>query len=790
MPQQILKHRMLFQALLLIVITILIRPASLLAQTPPDVPADFMIDPAMDAWPGEYIVVLDPAAGAVSAAQAQLAQAGELIDQVTACGSSNVLQVWRLDDFPAAQTMLAGDPAVLSLEPNWIVRAAGLPTPPPTTPETPYVFADTYYASRQWNLQRSDAARAWQLIADQGLTQQTVRVAVIDSGVDFNHPDLAGRLLSGYNYILTTTLPYDDFGHGTHVTGIIAALANNGKGIAGGTSHVEIDPLKMLGSTGGGTIINLNQAICDAADRGADVINMSLEVPASLSTTLADQMQAAVDYAYNRGSVLVAAAGNSNGGPVYYPARLNHVIAVAATTPENLRASYSAIGTQLDIAAGGGSFTENVLSTWPAIVTAKCTGTGRVLLTEGGAYYCTEPGTSMAAPLVSAAAALLLSLQPGLTNDQVEAILEETARPIGLPNTQVGAGLLDMAAAVRRVLTSTPVITPAAIGATVLTGAAPFTTTAIVENASLLSVSVTGTLPMTDWLRVLNVGGDSFTGALRYGQPLYFSFAISPTHLLTGAYNSAIAFNVTDSHGARTTMELPISLGVGNFTPTLYLPMVNRPPVPIGSSTPLSFTWETPVVTPTVLTIGGSGYVTVALPFAFPLSGVNTTNAASYAFAYVYADGFVAFSEGTHTAVASPTITQCLPILTQPLQGAFGWWADLDPTLGGAIKTFQPTSDRFVIQYEAVASAAGVTPPYTATFQIVLHANGNVGFNYLDVPDAVATGLTNLAPRVVVGVQARAGLFRNQAACITTTKGYGRPPHDEESILIQREEVF
>jgi subtilisin family serine protease len=226
-------------------------------------------DPAAAAWPGEYIVVIDPAAGEVTAAQAQLAQAGELVEQVTACGSTNVLQVWRLDDFAAAQQMLAGDPAVLSIEPNWIVRAAGLPTPPPTAPETPFPFADTYYASRQWNLQRSDVARAWQLIADHGLAQQTVRVAVIDSGVDFSHPDLAGRLLTGINYVTPGSPPNDDFGHGAHVTGIIAALANNGKGITGGASHVEIDPLKMLSSSGNGSIVNLNQAICDAADRGA-----------------------------------------------------------------------------------------------------------------------------------------------------------------------------------------------------------------------------------------------------------------------------------------------------------------------------------------------------------------------------------------------------------------------------------------------------------------------------------------------------------------------------------------
>lgn len=765
----------------------LVAPTPLLAQ---DDPALTVADPAVDAWPGEYIVVIDPTAGAVTAAQARLAQAGELVDQVTACGSTNVLQVWRLDDFAAAQQMLAGDPTVLAIEPNWIVRAASLPTPPPTTPETPFTFTDTYYAARQWNLQRSDAARAWQLIADHSLTQQTVRVAVIDSGVDFSHPDLAGRLLPGYNYVVTTTAPFDDFGHGTHVTGIIAALANNDKGIAGGASHVEIDPLKMLGATGTGTIANLNRAICDAADRGADVINMSLEVPSSLGITLADQMQAAVDYAYDRGSVLVAAAGNSNGGPVYYPARLNHVIAVAALTPELMRASYSAIGTQLDIAAGGGSFTESVLSTWPASVPAKCTGTGRVLLNEGGAYYCTEPGTSMAAPLVSAAAALLLSLQPSLTSDQVETILEQTARNIGLPSTQAGAGLLDMAAAVRRTLASAVIFNPPAVGATLLPGAPPFTTTVLVENSSLVTVSVTGTVPTTDWLRVVNVGGSSIAGTVGHGQPLYFTLAISPTHLITGAYNSTLDLHLTDGAGARSIAQLPISIAVGGFAPTAYLPLVTAPGAmhPVAASLP--FTWETPIITPTVLAIGGSGYTSAPLPFVFPFSGINTTTAANYAFAYIYADGFVAFSEGAHTPVATPGITQCLPILSQPVQGVFGWWADLDPALGGVISTFQSASDRFVIQYENVASAAGVAPAYTTTFQIVLYANGDVGLNYLDVPDAVATSLTSLTPRVVVGAQARAGLFRNQAACITTTHSYGRPPHDAESILIKREEIF
>jgi subtilisin family serine protease len=775
-----------------VIVALFAFPAPLLAQDEPTPPADLTGDPAADAWPGEYLVTLDPAAGEVSAAQTQLAQAGELVDQVTACGSTLVLQVWRLDAAETSQALLAmtRDPAVLAIEPNWIVRAAGIPPPPPTTPETPFPFDDTYYASRQWPLQRSDFARAWQLVQAHNLSTQKVRVAVIDSGVDFNHPDLAGRLLSGINYVTSNAQPNDDFGHGTHVTGIIAAIANNGKGIVGGAPHVEIDPLKMLGSSGNGSIPNLVKAICDAADRGADVINMSLEVPTSISSSLADQMQVAADYAYAKGSVLVAAAGNSNGGPVYYPARLNHVIAVAALTPENTRAPYSAVGTQLDIAAGGGSFTRSVLSTWPSSVPGKCTGTGRVLLSEGGAYYCTEPGTSMAAPLVSAAAALLLAVQPTLTNDTIEAILEETARDVGLSTFEAGAGLLDADAAVRRFLKSDVVLVPASVGAAVSPGAAPFTQTLILESPSLVAASVTGAVASTNWFKVVNLAGNSFSAPVRFGQPLYLTFAISPTYLSTGAYNSTALLSVTGVPG-ESALSVPISLGVGNFTTSTFLPLIGNRGIPTTPASAVAppFTWETPI-SPTVLSMGSSGWTTASLPFVFPLSGVDATDTANYALAYVYEDGFVAFSEGNHIPVPTPGITQCLPMLSQPMQGVFGWWADLDLARGGEISTFSPASNRFVVQYQDVASAAGVTPPYTATFQIVLHANGDIGFNYLDVPEAVAQSLNTLTPRVVVGVQAREGLFRNQAACLTTTHGYGRPPHAGESILIKREDIY
>ncbi len=637
----------------------------------------FAEDQSGEAWPGEYIVALDPAAGEVTAAQARLAHAGDLVDQVTACGSSVTLQVWRLRDPNAVAELqaLADAPGILSVEPNWIVRAAStIPPLPPVFPETPYAFNDTFYASRQWSMQRSNLARAWQLVQDYSLITQTVRVAVIDSGIDFNHPDLAGRLLSGINYVTPGALPNDDYGHGTHVAGIVAAIANNGIGIAGGAPNVEIDPLKMLGSSGSGSITNLIRAICDAADR---VINMSLEIPTgAIAPATADSIQAAVNYAYGKGSLLVAAAGNSNGGPVYYPARLNQVVAVAALTPENTRASYSAVGTQLDIAAGGGSFTTSVLSTWPASVPGKCFGSGRVLLMENGVYYCTESGTSMSAPLVSAAAALLMGIRPSLTNDQVEAILEGTALNIGLPATEVGAGLLDIEAAVRRLLPASVTATPAAIEATLPYGAAPFTRTIIVENPSSTPVQVTATITPTDWMQVVNIAGSGVIAQVSHTTPLYFTVAISPTHLMTGTYSSEISLDLRFADGSRQMMAVPLFVGVdGWMTEWIYAPMVmggSDSPPPPSPPTPLPFTWETPVVTPTVLSIADNGYVTVTLPFSIPFSGPDVTSTQRYTRVHVYEDGFLALIDSTSTPITTTVQNRCLPVLNRPQQAIFG----------------------------------------------------------------------------------------------------------------------
>lgn len=769
-------------------------PAILRAQDAPAAPDGSL---GGEAWPGEYIVVLDPAAGDVAAATTQFAVGGELVDQVTACGSGTVLQVWRggMERSAAMAVVAAGNSAVRSIEPNWIVRASG---DTPAIPEEPFTFDDYYYASHQWSAQRSNFARAWQLVQEHGLSSKTVRVAVIDSGVDFSHPDLAGRLLDGINYFDRDIVPSDGFGHGTHVVGVIAAIANNRDGIAGGTPNVEIVPLKMLNdSTGSGSLTNLIQAICDAADLGADVINLSLEVPVSISFSLVQEMQAAVDYAYGKGAVLVAAGGNSSGQQVLYPARLNNVIAVAALTVNNTRPSYGPIGTQLDIAAGGGDTINPVLSTWPSVATGKCTGTGRQLYFDGSAYYCAEAGTSMAAPHVAAAAALMLSVEPDLSNSMVESILEGTARDIGLPATQVGAGLLDAEAAMRRVIRSSLDAQPVLAGASVAPGAAPFTTTIAISSPSLDPMNVSGTIVPAEWFEVVNVSGSTFSTSLVNGEPLYLTVAISPTNLVTGTYTSTVALTGTRTDLSKVEVKVPIFVTVSDVTPSLYLPSIatdTSVQLPDTSSkSPVTFVpyeWETPV-DPVTYTLTSGDWVTVTLPFVFPLTGPDSSAASYFSDAALYANGFVAFPGAIAGTVADPSTNQCLPLFESPTQAIFGWWADLDPSLGGGeVSTFQPTTDKFVIQFKDVSSAAGVSEPYSVTFQIVLFANGNIRLNYQDVPPRIAQSLPELTPEVTVGVQANNGLFRNQVSCVTLTEGYGLPPESHQSILFERGDIY
>lgn len=243
-----------------------------------------------------------------------------------------------------------------------------------------------------WWLSRVQASSAWDTTAG----SDKIRVAVIDTGVDQNHPDLRGNLLTGRNFVETSQAPEDDFGHGTHVAGIIGALANNGEGGAGLAFRCKILPIRVLGTNGGSTF-QLVQGIQCAIDSGAKVINMSLG--SSQYSSIEEQ---AVKEAMNRGIVVVAAAGNDalSGNPLSYPAAIRGVISVAATDYNDHRGDFSNYNSFVSLSAPG----VDILSTLP-------TRMGR---------YGFASGTSMASPIVAGAAALLLSQHPDWSPSQVK----------------------------------------------------------------------------------------------------------------------------------------------------------------------------------------------------------------------------------------------------------------------------------------------------------------------------------------------------------------------------------
>lgn len=769
--------------------------------------------------PGRLIVGLDPDAALPEAAALQAADALAALDAqvivaddpcvVTgtlaagAVSAPTAVQSWQV--LPGREeeaiALLSQQPGVrfvvrdvpMFAAQDEVVEPAGADAAASAAAETAYPVDDPLYTSRQWGPQRANFARAWQMLPVSS-TLTAITVTVIDSGVDFNHPELAGRLLPGKNYLDPDATANDENGHGTHVSGIIAALINNGQGMAGSAPQVLIDPRKVLNAEGSGSAFNLRYALCDAALDGARVVNMSLQISRSYvenpSSGLYRALKEAVDFAEARGVLLVAAGGNNRfTHEVYYPALFEEVVAVAALTVDNKRPDYGPIGSKVEIAAPGGDAAAPVLSTWPAAasVRQKCGAP----VQSGSGWYCGEYGTSMASPYVAGGAALLLSLRPTLTAPEVRAILRETATDVGLDATEQGAGLLNAERAVRRLQRSTLQVTLSGASRSVPYGSAPYTGTLLVSNPSLEPLAVTGTVTGSNWLSITGAGGAVFAATVAYGQPLIAPVLVSPTNLLTGSYAGPIVLTGTRVDGSTVRSTPTVFLGIAAALREIYFPLIllRSVPQPASIAASVPFSWETPI-SPTIYALTNTESVDVTLPFAFPLSGPAGTGATTYTQARIYADGFVTFPDGATRTIPNPAQNRCLPWSSGGMQGIFGWWTNLNGGAAGAeVLLFRPGADRYVIQYSNMASV-GLTPSYRVTFQIVLYQNGDVRLNYQQAPASWSPGLGQWLPEVTVGVQARNGLYRNQVACITSSTRLGVLPQSGQSLLIKSGEVY
>ena len=289
-----------------------------------------------------------------------------------------------------------------------------------------------------WGIARIGAPAVWL----GGNTAAGVRVAVLDTGIDFNHPDLAANYVGGYDFYRKDAVPNDENGHGTHVAGIIAAAddgpnfggRNSGTSVIGVGPQVDLLAAKFLGPDGSGSTSDEISAIQWAVQNGARVINMSYG-----SYWRSRTEENALKNANSRGVYLAAAAGNDGGPWTIYPAGYKSVVSVAATDSSNIRASFSNYNKDVELAAPG----VGILSTMPTYAAYLNTQYGLATTYE----YLS--GTSMACPHVSGAAALVIWKYPGWSASQVQNRLNSTATNLGAAGRDAyyGYGLVNAAAA-------------------------------------------------------------------------------------------------------------------------------------------------------------------------------------------------------------------------------------------------------------------------------------------------------------------------------------------------------
>ncbi len=337
-------------------------------------------------------------------------------------------------------------------------------------PNDPGRGAPGGWSAVQWNFSGPwsvNAPEAWGNVADADAPggRGTV-VAVLDTGVAYRDagrlrrsPDFrAGDFVRGWDFVGGDPYPDDRNGHGTHVASTIGEATNNGIALTGLAYGARILPVRVLDDRGRGDARTIARGVRYAARRGADVINLSLEFGAGVTRDDIPGLLDAISDARRAGTLVVGAAGNDGDQRVAWPARYRHVLAVGATTERGCRSDFSNEGAGLDLVAPGGG------GDAAADPDPRCKpdafGRPIVQLTYQGSlrrfgYPSTYEGTSMAAPHVSAAAALVIAsraLGRHPSPAAVEARLERTARDLGAPGPDLrfGAGLLDAAAATRR----------------------------------------------------------------------------------------------------------------------------------------------------------------------------------------------------------------------------------------------------------------------------------------------------------------------------------------------------
>jgi serine protease len=375
--------------------------------------------------------------------------------------AASTLDLYRAEGLTRAETLALAAafrtrPDVEDAFPNWLLHPLRAP--------------DDEFYPLQWHYPAINLPTAW---AIEDGTGAPVTVAVVDTGV-VAHPDLTPNLRPGYDFVDRDDDPTDEGGatdyHGTHVAGTVAAATNNRLGVAGVSWGAQVVPVRVIGSAGSGTSVDILDGIIWAAGNPeaepglppnpnpARVVNLSVggnigqACPASLEFVFARLV--------SHGTILVAAAGNDGIDAEHtFPAHCPSVIAVGATGPTNERAPYSNYGSEIDLMAPGGDISKTLELGGETIVAGVLS---TIMDDEGEFEYGFYQGTSMAAPHVAGVVALLLARDPALTPAAVKARLEGSARPLDAAacrrptGAACGAGLIDAAAALTTDVTAPP----------------------------------------------------------------------------------------------------------------------------------------------------------------------------------------------------------------------------------------------------------------------------------------------------------------------------------------------
>lgn len=423
------------------------------------------------------------AAGPVAAAAPQAAPyvPGELLVKLDG-GAEQVLELPHGVGLSTAEQALDANPAVDYAVPNYVAHASAIPNDPGPA-GTPGGWQRTQWnflpcgslcgetASQYQAKGGLNAPEAWDILKQRGAAYGAgARVAVLDTGVAYMNkkpqfrrsPDFGrSQFLPGHDFVDNDKFPLDEDGHGTHVAGTIGERTGNHVGLTGLAPKAKIIPVRVLDSEGFGTARNIAHGIRYAATHKAQVINMSFEFSLGVNSCAKIKgICSAIKFAFKRGALVVAAAGNENGEPVALPAGAPHVIGVGRTTKDACLASDSRTGAGLDLVAPGGGFPllstcgsdDSVFTRGLPIFQLTFDGPGYINFGYPGGYE----GTSMAAAHVSGVAAMVIASRVvGSSPTAVECQLEGSARhtdsQLGQPYDVrlFGAGLIDAAAAVR-----------------------------------------------------------------------------------------------------------------------------------------------------------------------------------------------------------------------------------------------------------------------------------------------------------------------------------------------------